>query len=350
MSVGWAVVGGGWVARDHFAPALAASAQDRAVVVCDLDPAAARRTASVLPGARWTTDLHEAVTDPAVQAVYVATPNHAHLGPVAAAARAGRAVLCEKPLAATLGDARALVDACEGVLAASAFDQRWHPAHTALAGLVRAGALGTVTAVRIAYGCWLPPAWTPPGSTGTDNWRADPARAGGGAYVDLAPHGLDLVGTLLGDDVERATAVLQRRVHDYPVDDGAVLVGATGGGALVSLHVAYNTPDALPRRRLEVLGTRAHAVAVDTMGQTAGGTLTLLDGTTGAPTPVPFDAALSPFAAQLAVFSAAVRGERAWPYPLRRDLRLLTLLHDALPNDALPNDAARVPTSTGAST
>ncbi|RJK96333.1 Gfo/Idh/MocA family protein [Vallicoccus soli] len=327
--VGWAVVGGGWVARDHFAPALAASAGDRAVVVCDVDPAAARRTAAALPGARWTTDVDDAVTDAAVQAVYVATPNHAHRAPVVAAARAGRAVLCEKPLAATLGDAAAIVAACDGVLAGSAFDQRWHPAHTALAALVRAGALGPVTAVRIAYGCWLPPSWTPPGATVPDNWRADPLRAGGGAYVDLAPHGLDLVGALLGEDVERATAVLQRRVHDYAVDDGAVLVGTTGGGALVSLHVSYNTRDALPRRRLEVVGTRAQAVAVDTMGQTAGGALTLLDGATGAAQPVAFDTARSPFAAQLAAFSAAVAGERAWPYPLERDLALLTLLHDA---------------------
>jgi predicted dehydrogenase len=186
--------------------------------------------------------------------------------------------------------------------------------------------------VRIVYCCWLPADWTPDG-TPHDNWRADPAVAGGGAAIDLAPHGLDLVGTLLGEDLDELHVVVQRRVQDYAVDDGALLHGRTSGGVLVDLHVAYNTPDALPRRRLEVVGTRGLAVAVDTMGQTAGGTLTLLtpDACTPDPLDVPFDDA-SPFEAQFRAFSAAVDGDRtAWPYDAERDLRLHRLLLEALP-------------------
>ena len=151
--------------------------------------------------------------------------------------------------------------------------------------------------------------------------------AGGGAAIDLAPHGLDLVGTLLGEDVDELQALVQRRVQDYPVDDGALLHGRTAGGVLVDLHVAYNTPDALPRRRLEVVGTRGLAVAVDTMGQTAGGTLTLL---TPDARDVPFGDG-SPFEAQFRAFSAAVDGDRtAWPHDAERDLRLHRLLLGAL--------------------
>ena len=121
--------------------------------------------------------------------------------------------------------------------------------------------------------------------------------------------------------------LLQTRVQDYAVDDGALLHGRTPGGVLVDLHVAYNTPDALPRRRLEVVGTRGLAVAVDTMGQTAGGTLTLL---TPDPSGVPFGDA-SPFEAQFRAFAAAVDGDRtAWPYDAERDLRLHRLLLEAI--------------------
>ncbi|WP_089157048.1 Gfo/Idh/MocA family protein [Micromonospora sp. NBS 11-29] len=321
--VRWGVVGCGWVARDHVAPAIRAAGA-RLVAACDRDPAAA---AALRPETPPTTDLDALLDRPDVEAVYVATPTDSHTDVVAAVAKAGVPVLCEKPLAATVAEARRLVAAAGGTLAGTAFDQRFHPAHRLIADLVASGDLGTVTAVRITYGCWLPRDWTPDGRP-HDNWRVDPARSGGGALADLAPHGVDLVGALLGDDLTTLTVLTQRRVHPYPVDDGAVLAGATAGGVLLSAHVSFNTADRLPRRRLEVVGTRAQLVAVDTMGQTAGGVLRRLDAPTGAVSELPFDAHTSPFTAQVRAFGAAVRGAD-WPWPLTRDLRLHELLHTA---------------------
>jgi 1,5-anhydro-D-fructose reductase (1,5-anhydro-D-mannitol-forming) len=325
---GWGVAGCGWVARDHALPGLLAAGAD-VVALHDRSPDAMVRMP--VEAARCS-DLDEFLATSGMDAVYVATPNAAHRPFVEAAAAAGKAVLCEKPLAADLPDAEALVKACDaaGVLLGTAYDQRWHPAHVRLRE--RLAELGSVTAVRIVYCCWLPADWTPDGRP-HDNWRVDPAVAGGGAALDLAPHGLDLVGVLLGEDVVELHTLVQTRVQDYPVDDGALLHGRTAGGVLVDLHVAYNTPDALPRRRLEVVGTRGMAVAVDTLGQTAGGALTFLDASVpdSAPRDVPFGSA-SPFEAQFRAFSAAVDGDRtAWPYDAERDLRLHRLLLEALP-------------------
>lgn len=342
----WAIAGCGWVARDHFLPGLLEAARERPVTalprlvaVTDTDPAAAERLAARAPGVRAVPRLADLLADHRPDAVYVATPNHAHRPVAEAAAAAGAAVLCEKPLSADLAGAERLVAACEraGVLAATAYDQRFHPAHRAVRDVVASGGLGTVTAVRITYCCWLPPAWSPDGAP-CDNWRTDPARAGGGALLDLAPHGLDLVGALLGgDDVTRLAALVQHRVHPYRVDDGAMLVGRTDGGVLVCLHVAYNTPDALPRRRLEVVGTRGLLTATDTLGQDAGGAVWLTGADTARRVPVPFDTGASPFAGQVREFSAAVAAvragaarERVWPWPLRRDLALHSLLLEAL--------------------
>ncbi|MGH8922278.1 MAG: Gfo/Idh/MocA family protein [Actinomycetes bacterium] len=318
------------MARDYVLPALMATPGARLVGAFDQDPAAVVGLATAT-GGRAMENLDTLLALPGLHAVYVATPTHVHAATVAAVAGRGLPVLCEKPLAPDVGGATALVEACEraGVLAGAAFDQRFHPAHRQIAELVADGELGTVTAVRIVYGCWLPRDWSPDGNP-HDNWRIDPVRAGGGALVDLAPHGIDLVGALLGDDLTTLTVLTPARVHDYPVDDGAVLVGRTGGGALLSAHVSFNTADPLPRRRLEVVGTRAQLVAVNTMGQTAGGTLTRIDAATGAVTQIPFDTATSPFTAQLATFTAAVAGTATWPWPLRRDLRLHELLHTAL--------------------
>ena len=329
---GWGIAGCGWVARDHALPGLRAAGGD----VVALHDRSSDAMARMPVDAARCADLDQFLATPGLDAVYVATPNAAHRPLVEAAATAGKAVLCEKPLAADLADAEALVEACDaaGVLLGTAYDQRWHPGHVRLRELL--AELGTVTAVRIVYCCWLPADWQPPSMADGrphDNWRADPAVAGGGAALDLAPHGLDLVGTLLGEDVVELHALVQTRVQDYPVDDGALLHGRTGGGVLVDLHVAYNTPDALPRRRLEVVGTRGMAVAVDTLGQTAGGSLALLDAAApdAAPRQVPFGSA-SPFEVQFRAFSAAVDGDRtAWPYDAERDLRLHRLLLEALP-------------------
>lgn len=323
--VGWGIIGFGWVARDYMAPAIVA-AGDRLVAVADRDPAAHADAARF--GARAYADADALARDPAVEAIYVALPNHLHRPAVEAAARAGKAVLCEKPMAATYADAEAMVAACTraGVLYGTAFDQRHHPAHRAMRAAIARRRLGTVTAIRIAYACWLGPEWQ--AGRGGENWRVDGAKAGGGALMDLAPHGVDLAEFLLSDPVETLLALTQRRVHSYAVDDGAMLVGRTAAGVLVSLHNSFNCPDALPRRRLEVLGTDGQLLAERTMGQDPGGTLTLLDGRTGAAESL-FVEETSPFVGQVRRFGAAVRGQDRDEFSGPRDLRTMRLVADA---------------------
>ena len=324
--VRWGIAGFGWVARDFTLPAILA-AGDRLVAVCD--PDAAARSSAAGSGATAYASVDDLAADRAVEAVYVATPNHLHRPMVEALVAAGKAVLCEKPLAHTLPDAAAMVAATEraGVLYGTAFDQRHHPAHVALRDAIRGGRLGTVTALRIVYACWLGSDWA--AGSGRANWRIDAAQAGGGALMDLAPHGLDLAGFLLDEPLTAVAAMTQARVQDYAVDDGALVVGATASGALVQLHVAYNCPETLPRRRLEVVGTAGQIVAEDTMGQDPGGSLTFTDAATGAGCPVPFDAALSPFLAQARAFARALRSGDGGDFSGARDLHTMRLLDAA---------------------
>ncbi|MBY0337521.1 MAG: Gfo/Idh/MocA family oxidoreductase [Acetobacteraceae bacterium] len=314
MGFRWGIIGFGWVARDHAAPGIEA-AGGMLAAVADPDPAA--RAAAEALGARAFPSPDALLAARCCDALYVATPNHLHRAAVEAAAAAGLPVLCEKPMAATLADAEAMAQAVRraGTPYGTAFDQRHHPAHEAMRAMIREGRIGTPVAVRIVYACWLGPGWC------ADNWRADPARAGGGALMDLAPHGLDLAQFLLDDGIADIAALKQSRVQDYAVDDGAMLVARLAGGALASLHVAYNHPEHLPRRRLEVLGTGGLLLAEDTMGQVAGGRL-FHDGA-----PVPF-ADGDPFARQMAAFQRFVttgQGE----FSLERDVATARWLHAA---------------------
>ena len=335
VPVRWGIVGCGWVARDYVAPAMAAGSAGCLAAVCDPDPAALARIAPEIAGMVRQAALTDFLATPGLEAVYVATPNHLHRPVVEAAAQAGKHVLCEKPMATSLADAEAMVAACRenGVRYATAFDQRFQARHRRLREMVRAGRLGEITAVRVHYACWTPADWSPPTTEGThDNWRVDPARAGGGAFIDLAPHGLDLAQVLLGEPLVETRCLLQRRVFDYPVDDGAALIGRFRSGALLLLNVAYNCPDHYPRRTLELIGTRAMAMAQDTMGQTPGGSLRLVDAVSGTTelVDVPADEDVSPFASGIEAFSRCLRAGEPFPYPPEHDLHTMRLLAAAM--------------------
>ena len=328
--IGWGIAGCGWVARDYGAPAIASSRNGRLVALFDPDPGALRRVAPEDDAVARTDRLDEFLRRPGLDAIYVATPNHAHRQLVEAAAAAGLSVLCEKPMALDAEDAAAMVEACErrAVFYATAFDQRFHAAHRHAAGMIAGGAVGRVAAVRLVYACWVGSDWS------EDNWRIDPARAGGGALFDLAPHGLDLAAMLLGEPIDAARVLGQRRIQDYArvgdaaaaVDDGAMIVARSAGGVLIQLHVAYNCPEFLPRRRLEIVGDRGQITLTDTMGQTPGGSLTLQNA--GSPEREVRIEAIerSPFIAQIEAFGDHLLGRQRFGFTARQDLRTMSLL------------------------
>ena len=346
-TVRWGLIGCGWLARDYTAPAIHAAANARLVAAFDPRPGAAEACGPL----RVAASIEALLDDPDVDAVYIATPNYLHAPQAVAALEAGKHVLCEKPTALNAALAQDIADAAEAAgsagperLAATAYDQRFHGAHLALSDLIRRGELGQVTTVRIRYACWTGADWAPPGDDAHDNWRVDPERAGGGAMIDLAPHGLDLFQTLIDDivDPDNARCLMQRRVHTgVDVDDGAAIIARSRRGVLLDHSVSYNCPEAFPRRELEVVGTLGRAYAHNTMGQTPGGTLTLMDAE-GRERAIDFRAAdQSPFLNQIVAFSDAVLGSLPWRFPFARDVRTMQVLDRFTAEDALERSAAR---------
>lgn len=336
-TINWGLVGCGWVARDYVAPAIIGAPNAHLVALSDPNPRAMQRIGEFATDAASYTSLDEFLAHPELDAVYIATPNHLHRPLCEAAARAGKHVLCEKPMALTLRDAQAMVAVCaeHGVTYATAFDQRFHAAHQLLLEKIQSGELGEITLVRIHYACWTPTDWRPATDDGAhENWRVDPKKAGGGAFIDLAPHGLDLAQMLVGEELVEIACLLQRRVFDYPVDDGAALVGRFASGALFTHNVAYNCPDNFPRRTLEVIGTRAMARLHNTLGQTPGGTFDLIDAATGQTQRLELDPSrdVSPFQNGVGAFSRALLDGTAFPFPPARDLHTMSILEQAVEN------------------
>ena len=134
------------------------------------------------------------VRDPEVDAVYVATPPSTHCEYTVLAARAGKPVYVEKPMALDHGECRTMIDACAaaGVPLFTAYYRRAMPRFARIKALLDAGAIGTV---RVAAVCVYRAFAPPPGAL---PWRIDPAISGGGLFVDLASHQLDLLDYFLG--------------------------------------------------------------------------------------------------------------------------------------------------------
>lgn len=335
--VRWAVVGAGWIACDYMIPAIVASpwAQLIAVVESNHEKRAIMR--ETLGGRIVLFETVEALLQTAaIDAVYVATPNASHPSIVKQVANYGAHVLCEKPLATSTTEAVDMARHCaaRGVRMVTAFDQRYHPAHQRLAEFVADRALGEITQGRINYACWLPSNWQK-SRIASPNWRIDRAESGGGAGIDLLPHGLDLLCMLLNDRIVSIKAEVQSGTQEYAelqrgVDDGATLLVRFCRGALATIQVGYNRPEWQPRRQLELFGTAGCARTEDTMGQEAGGHLVLTRKGDSITEIFPVDRLAAPFFRQVDAVSRAFALEEPYPFSIDQDVDNLRLLIDAL--------------------
>ncbi|MEJ5944533.1 Gfo/Idh/MocA family oxidoreductase [Pseudokineococcus basanitobsidens] len=254
--LGTAVVGGGFMAGVH--TRAARSARSRLVGALTSTPEGSRRAAAEHGLERGYADLDELLADDAVDVVHVCTPNARHAEQALAAVRAGKHVVCEKPLATGAADAAEVVAAAReaGVVVAVPFVYRFHPMVREARARVRSGAVGRVLTVTGSYlQDWML-------SPEDDDWRVDPAVGGPSrAFADIGSHLVDLLETVTGDHVVRLVATTStvhadRAQHtDVRTEDAAAVVVATAGGAIGTLLVSQVAPGRKNRLHLEVAGS-----------------------------------------------------------------------------------------------
>jgi predicted dehydrogenase len=266
----WGVIGSCGIARRRTIPeGLACAANAEMVAVYDPNTDANRAV-----GRDFRAQPVESVEELLrgdIDAVYIASPPAAHPGQVAACAQAGKHVLCEKPLALTVPEAEAMAASCRqaGVLFGVGLMMRFVGQHQAALRMIRDGELGRPVFARAQLSCWYPPI---PGA-----WRQDPAQGGGGSLMDMGGHCLDLLEMLFGE-VRTVTCVLGQTVHDYAVEDSALVSLKFANGALGMVDTFFCMPDTASQNRLELYGTSGSLLAHGTIGQGAGGEmLALLD-------------------------------------------------------------------------
>lgn len=187
--------------------------------------------------------------------VIVCSENAQHRPLVELAAAAGAQVLCEKPIATTLTDARAMIDACAaaGVNLMIAYPVRFSPAFTALSQTVGSGALGKTLAITGTNNGRIP--------LDSRSWFVDAAQAGGGSLTDHTVHVADLLDSLLGPSrVTSVYATTNRILHHDKVDvETAGLVSmAYDNGVVATIDCSWSKPPSYPTwggLTLQVVGT-----------------------------------------------------------------------------------------------
>ncbi len=263
--VGVALVG--CAHRPHawsYARALASSDDAVLVGVHDEDPELGEPLARDF-GVPYHPDAGLLIASPEVQAVVVCSATVEHRALVEKAASLGRHVLCEKPIATTLGDARATVVACReaGVQLHTAFVTRFHPLVHKVRATLLDGDLGDLVAI-VGGNRGRPP--LPPHYPG---WITDAEQSGGGALMDHSVHLTDVMRHLSGKEVTRVAAEVDGRLWDCGVDDMALMSLVFDGGMVASIDPSWSVPRDNPWDYdfyLRVVGTQG-SVDIDDLAE-----------------------------------------------------------------------------------
>lgn len=298
-TLGWGLIGASDIAQTRMIPAINEQSDSRVVAVMSNQLERARQYAAHngIPSAYGS--LEAILADPVVDVVYISTTNDLHKEQTLAAARAGKHVLCEKPLAVTLQDAQEMVKTCHDarVVLGTNHHLRNAVTHRALRRLVAEGAVGQPLAVRVFHAVSLPPR--------LQGWRISRPEAGG-VILDITVHDADTLRFVMQDEVVEVTALAGRQgLAARGLEDAVMGVMRLAGGALVQHHDAFTIAHA--QTGFEIHGTEGSLVATDVMTQDPIGRITLWRAGQG--TEIDSSQPENLYERSVRLFNAAVRGE-----------------------------------------
>ena len=236
--VGFAVVGLGGLAQSAILPAFAGAEDARLVATVSRDPKKAERLAGQYGAAYSYNSLEECLTNPEVEAVYIVTPPANHVSEVETVARAGRHVLCEKPLSVTAAEAEAMVTTCarHSVLLMTAYRKIFEPAMLFIRELIRDGRLGELKLLQTTFSeRHASPQTTPP-------WILDRALAGGGPLMDLGVYCVHAA-RWLAEEIPASVSAYQWNHNPElfrDVEEGIVFTMNFAGGLVAQASTSYS--------------------------------------------------------------------------------------------------------------
>jgi len=267
MTTRWGLIGASTIAREWVMGAIRATGGE-IVSVMSSNTERGRTYAAENNIAASVTSLDALLADTQIDAVYISTTNELHAEQAIAAARAGKHILCEKPLALSLTDAHAMVTAAKdaGVVLATNHHLRNAGSHRAMRQAILDGKIGKPLAARVFHAVYLPPH--------LQSWRLDRPDAGGGVILDITVHDADTLRFVLNDDPIEAIAFSQSGgMGREGLEDAVMGVLRFRSGLIAQFHDGFTTKYA--ETGFEVHGTEGSLIGLGVMTQKPAGTVTL---------------------------------------------------------------------------
>ena len=296
--IGWVLIGASTIAKEWMIDAIRQQPGAQILSVVSSNAERGARFAAEFGIPASFTDLDAALAQPGVDAVYISTTNELHLPQALAAAAAGKHVLCEKPLALSLADARRMVAACAaaGVVLGTNHHLRNAATHRRVRDLVREGAIGKPLYARVFHAVSLPPH--------LQGWRVTSPEAGGGVILDISVHDADTLRFILDDEPVSVTAsATTATVGGATLENGVMAAIQFKNGVLAQIHDAFDVPFA--PTGLEIHGSEGSIFATGVMTQRARGEVRLRTAAGEALVPVEHE---NLYVRSLAAFHAAIDG------------------------------------------
>ncbi len=257
MTLGIAVLGTGRIVESGYVPAFKGVPDARLIATLSRDQARGDAFAAKMGIPKAYADLGALLADPAVDAVIVATPDATHEEQVIAAAKAGKHILCEKPMTTTLASSKPMADAVKksGVTFAMGYDNRFNAGLQHIKAMIDGGELG---AVRYAH-AHLTTAVSDPNS-----WRAEGGQSKFWAMSASGTHVVDIFRWFFGDPAE-VTGAMAAPVYGVSKDEIAVMIMNYPGRLMASLTVGAVLPAG---NRIEVHGDKGTVTGEKVFGRT----------------------------------------------------------------------------------
>ncbi|PYZ91701.1 dehydrogenase [Salipaludibacillus keqinensis] len=233
------VIGCGSIAKHRHLPEYAGNPQAEITAVCDINEERVNLAAETY-GAKPFTNYDQLLTEADVDAVSVCTPNYLHAPVSIAALKAGKHVMCEKPMATSKEEAEAMIDAAKAAdkKLMIAHNQRFVPSHRKAKKLIESGEVGKIYSFRTAFGHGGPEQWS---ADGENSWFFKKEEAYLGAMGDLGVHKTDLLRFLLGEEFVEVGAFVETSAKEKAdVDDNSVCVLKTGSGIIGTLAASWS--------------------------------------------------------------------------------------------------------------
>ena len=299
--IGWGLIGASTIAREWMIDAIRSQPGNEVVAVMSADSARGKAFADANRIAARYTSIETLLADRNVDGVYISTTNELHKAQTLAAAAAGKHVLCEKPLALTLDDAREMVSACDmaGVVMGTNHHLRNAASHRKIRELVQSGAIGKPLYARVFHAVYLPPH--------LQGWRLNKPSAGAGVILDITVHDADTLRFILDSEPVEAVALSQQAgMAEGALEDGVMAAVRFDNGTMAQLHDAFTVKFA--GTGLEIHGSEGSILGRDVMTQRPIGRVVLRNAQ--GETDVALDHE-NLYARALRAFVGAIRGEGA---------------------------------------